>query len=71
MPTPDILPLATALAATDSSLGTFQLTVETHREELEDDTVVPRHRPVQGAGGLQQGAGHPPRRQGWPAEGGH
>ena len=68
MPTPDILPLATALAATDSSL---QLTVETHREELEDDTLVPWHRPVQGAGGLQQGAGHPPRRQGWPAEGRH
>lgn len=34
MPTPDILPPAAALAATDSSLGAFQLTVETHREEL-------------------------------------
>ena len=40
MPTPDILPPAAALAATDSSLGAFQLTVETHREELEDDTAI-------------------------------
>ena len=33
--------------------------------------LVPWHRPVQGAGGLHQSAGHPPCRQGWPAEGRH